>query len=384
MKIKYLTLLDCQSTLSIVSTYAILESVLKWRLFMENKFVKKPTPKGDKSTKIVFIGLLVALLFIIAGTAIFFAVNSSSKATKGSAASSKSSTTVYSGSNAEDPLFKITLKTFGDNKEFLLVTPNPGHDRNMFNIVGVAGQYLVTQEYKGGESGKKNAKGETLYKYDYFNIYMYDTEKPNQKPKQIDLLKLAKNAGDEDYLNEPTRKLLMFNNQSYLQMPFGASVADFTANKKYLNLQTQEIEEMNIQSNTNNLEMEFFYAHIDKAKTLEPFGLEMWKSGGYGKDDDSTTYSSPGGLPALYCIAENGSDLNMDNTNFAKEQKEAYEAVKTNHARIYTRPSKIDNETWLNTFLHWLAPEGEDAYELAVHSYSPTHEEGKVKSYQEL
>ena len=150
MKIKYPTLLDCQSTLSIVSTYAILESVLKWRLFMENKFVKQPTPKGDKSTRIVFIGLLVALLFIIAGTAIFFAVNSSSKANKGPAASSKSRTTVYSGSNAEDPLFKITLKTFGDNKEFLLVTPNPGHDRNMFNIVGVAGQYLVTQEYKGG------------------------------------------------------------------------------------------------------------------------------------------------------------------------------------------------------------------------------------------
>lgn len=41
---------------------------------MENKFVKKPTPKGDKTTKIVFIGLLVALLFVIAGTAIFFAV----------------------------------------------------------------------------------------------------------------------------------------------------------------------------------------------------------------------------------------------------------------------------------------------------------------------
>ena len=49
---------------------------------MENKFVKKPTPKGDKSTRIVFIGLLVALLFIIAGTAIFFAVSGSSKATK--------------------------------------------------------------------------------------------------------------------------------------------------------------------------------------------------------------------------------------------------------------------------------------------------------------
>lgn len=181
---------------------------------MENKFVKKPTSKGDKSTKIVFIGLLVALLFIIAGTAIFFAVNSSSKATKGSAASSKSRTTVYSGSNAEDPLFKITLKTFGDNKEFLLVTPNPGHDRNMFNIVGVAGQYLVTQEYKGGESGKKNAKGETLYKYDYFNIYMYDTEKPNQKPKQIDLLKLAKKAGDEDYLNQASLRLFMLNEQA--------------------------------------------------------------------------------------------------------------------------------------------------------------------------
>ena len=48
----------------------------------------------------------------------------------------------------------------------------------------------------------------------------------------------------------------------------------------------------------------------------------------------------------------------MDNTNFAKEQKEAYEAVKTNHARIYTRPSKIDNEIWLNTFyIGWLQRE---------------------------
>ena len=243
---------------------------------MENKFVKKPTPKGDKSTKIVFIGLLVALLFIIAGTAIFFAVNSSSKATKGSATSSKSSTTVYSGSNAEDPLFKITLKTFGDNKEFLLVTPNPGHDRNMFNIVGVAGQYLVTQEYKGGESGKKNAKGETLYKYDYFNIYMYDTEKPNQKPKQIDLLKLAKKAGDEDYLNQASLRLFMLNEQAYLQMPFGASSADFASNKKYLNLKTQKIEEMNIPANSNTLDSELDYANVDMRKTLEPFGFEMW------------------------------------------------------------------------------------------------------------
>ena len=165
MKIKNPAFLDRRCTLSIVPTYAILEVILKMEIIMENKFVKKPTPKGDKTTKIVFIGLLVALLFVIAGTAIFFAVSGSSKATKGSASSSKSSTTAYSGSNAEDPLFKITLTTFGDNKEFLLVTPNPGHDRNMFNIVGVAGQYLVTQEYKGDVSGKKNAKGETLYKY---------------------------------------------------------------------------------------------------------------------------------------------------------------------------------------------------------------------------
>lgn len=251
---------------------------------MENKFVKKPTPKGDKSTRIVFIGLLVALLFIIAGTAIFFAVNSSSKVTKGSVASSKSSTTVYSGSNAEDPLFKITLKTFGDNKEFLLVTPNPGHDRNMFNIVGVAGQYLVTQEYKGDESGKKNAKGETLYKYDYFNIYMYDTEKPNQKPKQIDLLKLAKKAGDEDYLNQASLRLFMLNEQAYLQMPFGASSADFASNKKYLNLKTQKIEEMNIPANSNTLDSELDYANVDMRKTLEPFGLEMWPGATNGKD----------------------------------------------------------------------------------------------------
>ena len=116
---------------------------------MENKFMPKTTPKSDKKTKAVFIGLLVALLFVIAGIAIFFVVNGGSKSAKGSNASGKSSSTLYSGSNAEDPLFKISLKTFGDNKEFLLVTPNPGHDRNMFNIVGVAGQYLVTQEYKG-------------------------------------------------------------------------------------------------------------------------------------------------------------------------------------------------------------------------------------------
>lgn len=85
MKIKNSALLDRQSTLSIVPTYAILEIILKMEIIMENKFVKKPTPKGDKTTKIVFIGLLVALLFVIAGTAIFFAVSGSSKATKGSA-----------------------------------------------------------------------------------------------------------------------------------------------------------------------------------------------------------------------------------------------------------------------------------------------------------
>ena len=276
MKIKYPVLLDCQFTLSVVPTYAILKVILKMEIIMENKFVKKPTPKGDKTTKIVFIGLLVALLFVIAGTAIFFAVNDSGKAAKGSASSSKSSTTVYSGSNAEDPLFKITLTTFGDNKEFLLVTPNPGHDRNMFNIVGVAGQYLVTQEYKGDVSGKKNAKGETLYKYDYFNIYVYDTEKPNQKPKQIDLLKLAKKAGDEDYLNQAGLRLFMLNDQAYLQMPFGASSADFASNKKYLNLKTQKIEEMNISANSNTLDSELEYANVDMRKTLEPFGLEMW------------------------------------------------------------------------------------------------------------
>ena len=211
---------------------------------MENKFMQKSTPKSDKTTKAVFIGFLVALLFVIAGIAIFFALNGSSKSAKGSNASGKSSSTLYSGSNAEDPLFKITLKTFGDNKEFLLVTPNPGQDRNMFNIVGVAGQYLVTQEYKGDLSSKKNAKGDSLYKYDYYNIYVYDTEKPTQKPKQIDLLKLAKKAGDEDYLNQASLRLFMLNGQGYLQLPFGASSADPIANKKFLNLYSQKIEEM--------------------------------------------------------------------------------------------------------------------------------------------
>ena len=66
MKIKNPTLIDRRCSLSIVPTYAILEVILKMEIIMENKFVKKPTPKGDKTTKIVFIGLLVALLFVIA------------------------------------------------------------------------------------------------------------------------------------------------------------------------------------------------------------------------------------------------------------------------------------------------------------------------------
>ena len=74
------------------------------------------------------------------------------------------------------------------------MTSNPGHNRNM-------------------------------------NIYMYDTEKPNQKPKQIDLLKLAKKARDEDYLNQASLRLFMLNEKAYIQMPFVASSADFASNK---------------------------------------------------------------------------------------------------------------------------------------------------------
>lgn len=385
MKIKYPTLLDCQSTLSIPPCLCYTKSdTEKWEIIMENKFMQKSTPKSDKTTKAVFIGLLVALLFVIAGIAIFFAVNGGSKSAKGSNASGKSSSTLYSGSNAEDPLFKITLKTFGDNKEFLLVTPNPGQNRNMFNIVGVAGQYLVTQEYKGDLSGKKNAKGDSLYKYDYFNIYVYDTEKPNQKPKQIDLLKLAKKAGDEDYLNQASLRLFMLNGQGYLQLPFGASSADSIANKKFLNLYSQKIEEMYIPTNSDTLETEFKHANVDISKTLAPFGLEMFQSATNGKDFDDHSNTPTGNLPALYYLSAKDRSLNMDNTNFAKEQKDAYEAVKTKHARIYSLPNKVTNETWVNTLLHWMAPVGQDAYELPVSAFKPTNEEGKVKSYQEL
>ena len=351
---------------------------------MENRFMKKSTPKSDKTTKAIFIGLLVALLFVIAGIAIFFALNGSSKSAKGSNASGKSGSTLHSGSNAEDPLFKITLKTFGDNKEFLLVTPNPGHDRKMFNIVGVAGQYLVTQEYKGDLSGKKNAKSDSLYKYDYYNIYVYDTEKPTQKPKQIDLLKLAKKAGDEDYLNQASLRLFMLNGQGYLQLPFGASSADPIANKKFLNLYSQKIEEMYIPTNSDTLETEFKHANVDISKTLASFGLEMFQSATNGKDFDDHSNTPTGNLPALYYLSAKDRSLNMDNTNFAKEQKDAYEAVKTKHARIYSLPNKVTNETWVNTLLHWMAPVGQDAYELPVSTFKSTNEEGKVKSYQEL
>ena len=213
---------------------------------------------------------------------------------------------------------------------------------------------------------------------------MYDTEKPNQKPKQIDLLKLAKKAGDEDYLNQVSLRLFMLNEQAYLQMPFGASSADFASNKKYLNLKTQKIEEMNISANSNTLYSELDYANVDMRKTLEPFGLEMWTGATNGRDLDHPTETPIASLPALYYISEKDRSLNMDSTNFAKEHKDAYEAIKTKHARIYTIPSKINNETWFNTLLHWMASEGQDAYELPVRAFRPTQEEGKVKSYQEL
>ena len=38
------------------------------------------------------------------------------------------------------------------------MTPKPGQESNMNDIVGVAGQYLITQEYKGELSDKKNAR----------------------------------------------------------------------------------------------------------------------------------------------------------------------------------------------------------------------------------
>ena len=119
-------------------------------------------------------------------------------------------------------------------------------------------------------------------------------------------------------------------------------------------------------------------------KKLEPFGLEMWPDATNGKDLDYPRETPIASLPALYYISEKDRSLNMDSTNFAKEHKDAYESIKTKHARIYTIPSKVNNETWFNTLLHWVAPEGQDAYELPVRAFRPTQEEGKVKSYQEL
>lgn len=141
---------------------------------------------------------------------------------------------------------------------------------------------------------------------------------------------------------------------------------------------------MNISANSNTLDSELEYANVDMRKTLEPFGLEMWPGATNGKDFYNPSGTPIASLPALYYISEKDRSLNMDSTNFAKEQKEAYEAVKTKHARIYTLPSKINNESWFNTLLHWMAPEGQDAYELPVRAFRPTQEEGKVKSYQEL
>ena len=138
--------------------------------------------------------------------------------------------------------------------------------------------------------------------------------------------------------------LFMLNDQAYLQMPFWCIVSwILLLIKKYLNLKTQKIEEMNISANSNNLDSELEYANVDMRKTLEPFGLEMWPGATNGKDFDNPSGTPIASLPALYYIFwKNDRSLNMDSTNFCQRSKmEAYEAVKTKHARIYTIPSKI-------------------------------------------
>mgnify|MGYP000479614144 CR=1 FL=1 len=86
---------------------------------------------------------------------------------------------------------------------------------------------------------------------------------------------------------------------------FGASSADFCLLiKKYLNLKTQKIEEMNIPANSNTLDSELDYANVDMRKTLEPLGLEMWPGATNGKDLDHPTETPIASLPALYYISE--------------------------------------------------------------------------------
>ena len=117
----------------------------------------------------------------------------------------------------------------------------------------------------------------------------------------------------------------MLNEQAYLQMPFGASSADFASNKKYLNLKTQKIEEMNISANSNTLYSELDYANVDMRKTLEPLGLEMWPGATNGKDLDHPTETPIASLPALYYISEKDRSLNMDTVSYTHLRPGSYD-----------------------------------------------------------
>ena len=125
---------------------------------------------------------------------------------------------------------------------------------------------------------------------------------------------------------------------------------------------------MYIPTNSDTLETEFKHANVDiSPKTLGPFGLEMF----------------PGVLlmvkilmiivthqleSACFILPLSAKDrsLNMDNTNSAKEQKMPTRQLRPNNARIYSLPNKVNNETWVNTLLHWMAPVGKMLTRLPV------------------
>ena len=85
----------------------------------------------------------------------------------------------------------------------------------------------------------------------------------------------------------------------------------------------------------------------------------MWTGATNGKDLDHPSETPIASLPALYYISEKTEASIWIVPTLPKSKRMLMKLIKTKHARIYTLPSKINNETWFNTLLHWMAPEGQ-------------------------
>ena len=245
----------------------------------------------------------------------------------------------------------------------------------------MGGSYLVTEAYEGTELQDKSTSSGKSYQFETYNLYIYDTNQPNKKPRKVDLVKLAKDSDKSYVFRESDARVVHHNGKGYVEMPFGPKGSSIIFDKIYYNLETGKLEEGDFVSSLKTLESQMSLAHIDLRESLKPFGLWTISASLNAEDDASAPVASQ---PSLYYLGQ-GLDgpVNLAGTNMVKEYPEVAQALAEDQARVYTRPNLINQETWFNTFLHWLAPEGQEAYGLSVKSFSP-YDEGTIHSYKEL